>query len=146
MCPDGQFVFGGTQQKSIRFTDRVRIAHGSSRKQRRVSGSTKRAAAGELGMQAAHRRFSLRRISEDHCPRPTRLFQRIELAGASGLGCTWQTRSLAVKIDHDDGQAGHDAKRELMLLKHLNQSHRSTFVCHLRAWRKKGGQYLLLFK
>ena len=60
--------------------------------------------------------------------------------------CTWQTRSLAVKIYHDDGQAGHDAKRELMLLKHLDLSHRSAFVCHLQAWEKKGGQYLWLFE
>ena len=58
--------------------------------------------------------------------------------------CTWQTRSLAVKIYHDDGQAGHDAKRELMLLKHLDLSHRSAFVCRLQAWRKKGGQSILL--
>ena len=60
-------------------------------------------------------------------------------SGAYGcvFKCTWQKRNLAIKIYHDVGQAGHDAERELMLLKHLGGSHRSAFVCHLQACGRK---------
>ena len=87
-------------------------------------------------------------------PRGTQFYLKgLNLQGHLGSGthgcvfeCTWQTRRPAMKIYHDDGQAGHDAKRELMLLKHLDGFQRSAFVCHLQAWRKKGGQFLLFSK
>ena len=68
----------------------------------------------------------------------------LELQGQLGSGaygcvfkCTWRKRDLAIKIYHDVGRASHDAEREIMLLKQLGGFHRSDFVCHLHAWRKK---------
>ena len=75
----------------------------------------------------------------------------LELQGRLGsgsfgsvFGCIWQSKRLAVKMYHGARtlHVVHSAERELKLLKHLSKSPRSTFICNLQAWRKKGGQYL----